>query len=100
MFVLDEPPLSSTRDRRDMSLTLAYSANAYRRYPLEEAIQRIAALSYAGVGLMADAPPLWPAEVSERRAKTWTWLRASAPAPRRDSLEERPQGLDRRRGLV
>lgn len=42
-------------------MKLAYSTNAYRRYPVEEAIDRIAELGYTGIELMADVPHLWPA---------------------------------------
>lgn len=47
-----------------MHLNLAYSANAYMRYPIGEALRRIADLGYRGVELMADAPHLWPQESS------------------------------------
>jgi len=52
-----------------MPLTLAYSANAYRRYSLEEAIERIARLGYAGIELMADRPHLWPADADQARVE-------------------------------
>ncbi len=48
-----------------MTLRLAYSANAYTRFPLDESLARIAAIGYRGVELMADAPHLWPAETSD-----------------------------------
>lgn len=48
-----------------MSFRLAYSTNAYMRYDVVEAIRRVAALGYAGVELMADAPHLWPATTDE-----------------------------------
>lgn len=35
------------------------------RFPLHEALPRIAALGYRGVELMADTPHLWPAETSD-----------------------------------
>lgn len=47
-----------------MSLPLAYSCNAYMRYPLDEALTRIANLGYRGVELMADIPHLWPEDVT------------------------------------
>jgi sugar phosphate isomerase/epimerase len=40
---------------------LAFSSNAYLRYPIEEAIARIAALGYRGIELLADVPHAWPA---------------------------------------
>ncbi len=45
-------------------MKLAYSANAYMRFPVEEAIRRIADLGYEGIELMADTPHLWPEDVS------------------------------------
>jgi len=42
-------------------MQLAYSSNAYLNHPVEEAIGRIAALGYAGLELLADAPHAWPA---------------------------------------
>lgn len=50
-----------------MTPRLAYSSNAYLRCGVEEAIARIAALGYAGIELMADAPHLWPAETSREK---------------------------------
>ena len=49
---------------------LAYSSNAYMRFPVEEAIDRIASLGFAGVELMADEPHLWPATTSLERMMT------------------------------
>ena len=51
-------------------MKLAYSSNAYMRFPVEEAIDRIASLGFAGVELMADEPHLWPATTSLERIKT------------------------------
>jgi sugar phosphate isomerase/epimerase len=48
-------------------LKLAYSANAYMRYSVGEAIERIAALGYEGIELMADVPHLWPQIVTEKQ---------------------------------
>lgn len=45
-------------------MNLAYSANAYLRFPVIEAIGRIAAIGYRGIELMADVPHAWPADVS------------------------------------
>jgi len=42
-------------------MKLAYSSNAYMRFPVEEAIARIAALGYEGIELLADVPHAWPA---------------------------------------
>lgn len=48
-----------------MSLQLAYSSNAYMRFPIAEAIERVAGLGYRGIELMADVPHLWPAEMTD-----------------------------------
>lgn len=42
-------------------MRLAFSLNAYLRFPVEEAIRRVAAAGYAGVELLADVPHAWPA---------------------------------------
>lgn len=42
-------------------MKLAYSTNAYRRFPIEQAIQRIARIGFDGFELMADEPHAWPA---------------------------------------
>jgi sugar phosphate isomerase/epimerase len=42
-------------------MKLAYSSNAYMRFDVFGAIDRIAALGYRGIELMADTPHLWPA---------------------------------------
>lgn len=42
-------------------MRLAFSTNAYLRYPFEEAARRIAALGYEGLELLADVPHAWPA---------------------------------------
>jgi sugar phosphate isomerase/epimerase len=49
-----------------LNLRLAYSANAYMRFDVFEAIRRIAALGYRGIELMADTPHLWPQETSRQ----------------------------------
>jgi len=40
---------------------LAFSTNAYLKYPFAEAVRRLAAIGYAGVEIMADVPHAWPA---------------------------------------
>lgn len=50
-----------------MTIQLAYSSNAYMRFSVEEAIDRIAALKYQGLELMADTPHAWPATTSDER---------------------------------
>jgi sugar phosphate isomerase/epimerase len=42
-------------------MRLAFSTNAYLRYPFDEAAQRIAAIGYSGLELLADVPHAWPA---------------------------------------
>jgi sugar phosphate isomerase/epimerase len=42
-------------------MKLAFSSNAYLRYPVEEAIVRVAGLGYQGIELLADVPHAWPA---------------------------------------
>ncbi len=45
-------------------MKLAYSANAYMRYPMDEAIRRIADLRYQGIELMFDVPHAWPEDTT------------------------------------
>jgi sugar phosphate isomerase/epimerase len=40
---------------------LAFSTNAYLKYPFAEAAQRIASAGYEGLELLADVPHAWPA---------------------------------------
>ncbi|HEY2157954.1 MAG TPA: sugar phosphate isomerase/epimerase family protein, partial [Isosphaeraceae bacterium] len=42
-------------------IRLAFSTNAYLRFPFDEAAARIAAAGYEGLELMADVPHAWPA---------------------------------------
>ncbi len=46
-------------------MRLAFSTNAYRKFPFDEAAARIAALGYEGLELMADVPHAWPAGLLE-----------------------------------
>jgi sugar phosphate isomerase/epimerase len=48
-----------------MIAQFAYSANAYMRFDVHAALERIARLGYRGVELMADVPHLWPAETAD-----------------------------------
>lgn len=43
----------------------AYSTNAYVRYSIHEAIERVARLGYRGVELMADIPHAWPESTTD-----------------------------------
>ena len=45
-------------------MKFAYSSNAYRRWPIEAAIERIARIGFAGFELMADEPHAWPATMT------------------------------------
>jgi sugar phosphate isomerase/epimerase len=42
-------------------MQLAFSTNAYLRFPFAEAVRHLAAIGYAGVEIMADVPHAWPA---------------------------------------
>lgn len=42
-------------------MRLAFSTNAYMRFPFEEAAAQIASFGYEGLELMADVPHAWPA---------------------------------------
>jgi sugar phosphate isomerase/epimerase len=46
-------------------MQLAFSSNAYLRYPIDETIARVAALGYRGIELLADVPHAWPAGLLE-----------------------------------
>ncbi len=46
-------------------MKMAYSSNAYMRFPLHEAINRIGGLGYSGMELMADIPHAWPATTTD-----------------------------------
>jgi sugar phosphate isomerase/epimerase len=46
-------------------IRLAFSTNAYLRFPFEEAAARIASIGYEGLELMADVPHAWPAGLLE-----------------------------------
>ena len=48
-------------------MKLAYSANAYMKFPIEHAIQHIADLGYRGIELMADVPHAWPPDCTPER---------------------------------
>lgn len=51
-------------------MNFAYSSNAYRRWSIEHAIDRVASAGYRGIELMADAPHLWPPDVTEQTIDT------------------------------
>lgn len=59
-------------------MKLAFSSNAYMRFPVEETIARIAALGYAGLELLADVPHAWPAGLLPERKRAICECLASA----------------------
>ena len=48
-------------------MKLAFSTNAYLKFPFSEAVSRLARMGYAGVELMADVPHAWPACLLEEQ---------------------------------
>ena len=56
-------------------MRLAFSTNAYLKYPFEEAAARIAGIGYAGLELLADVPHAWPAGLldGQKRAIRRRW---------------------------
>ncbi len=46
-------------------MRLAFSTNAYLRFPFDEAAARIKAIGYEGLELLADVPHAWPAGLLE-----------------------------------
>jgi sugar phosphate isomerase/epimerase len=47
-------------------MKLAFSTNAYLRYPFEEAASRISEIGYQGLEIMADVPHAWPAHLLQK----------------------------------
>ncbi len=50
-------------------MKLAFSSNAYLRFPVEETIRRIAGLGYRGLELLADVPHAWPAGLLDEQKR-------------------------------
>jgi sugar phosphate isomerase/epimerase len=48
-------------------MRLAFSTNAYLKFPFAEAVRRLANIGYAGVEIMADVPHAWPACLLEEQ---------------------------------
>ncbi|HXG12853.1 MAG TPA: sugar phosphate isomerase/epimerase family protein [Gemmataceae bacterium] len=48
-------------------MKLAFSSNAYLRFPFAEAARRVAAIGYDGIEIMADVPHAWPAGLLEEQ---------------------------------
>lgn len=46
-------------------MKLAFSSNAYLKHPFDETAERIAAIGYDGLELLADVPHAWPAGLLE-----------------------------------
>lgn len=51
-------------------MKLAFSSNAYMHFSIEETIDRIADLGYAGIEVLADVPHAWPAGLLEERKES------------------------------
>jgi sugar phosphate isomerase/epimerase len=50
-------------------MKLGFCSNAFTRFPLEEAIDRVAAIGYAGIELLCDRPHFWPPDERPQRAQ-------------------------------
>ncbi len=50
-----------------MDIRLAFSTNAYLKFSFAHAAQRLAAIGYQGVEIMADVPHAWPAFLLEQQ---------------------------------
>jgi len=50
-------------------MRLAFSTNAYLKFPFDQAAGRLAALGYEGLELLADVPHAWPAGLLEESKK-------------------------------
>ena len=50
-----------------MDIRLAFSTNAYLKFSFAHAVQRLAAIGYQGVEIMADVPHAWPACLLEEQ---------------------------------
>lgn len=51
----------------DLYVKLAFSTNAFKRYSLEESIQKIRYIGYEGVEILCDTPHLYPPLSSKQR---------------------------------
>jgi len=50
-------------------MKLAFSSNAYMNFSIEETIERIASVGYAGIEVLADVPHAWPAGLLPERKR-------------------------------
>jgi sugar phosphate isomerase/epimerase len=48
-------------------MKLAFSSNAYMNFSIEDTIERIAAVGYSGIEVLADVPHAWPAGLLPQR---------------------------------
>src|SRR5262245_56184469 len=51
-------------------MKLAFSSNAYLNYALEDVIERVAAIGYQGMEILADVPHAWPAGLLPERKES------------------------------
>jgi sugar phosphate isomerase/epimerase len=51
-------------------IQLAFSSNAYMHFSIEAAIEKIAALGYTGIEVLADVPHAWPAGLLPERVRS------------------------------
>jgi len=51
-------------------MKLAFSSNAFKKFPLETAIKEIAKIGFKGVEILGDVPHAYPPDCSEKRIKT------------------------------
>jgi sugar phosphate isomerase/epimerase len=50
-------------------MKLAFSSNAFKKFPLETAIREIAKIGFKGVEILGDIPHAYPPDCSEERIK-------------------------------
>jgi sugar phosphate isomerase/epimerase len=48
-----------------MNMKLAFSTNAFKKYPLKESIRLIKEIGYEGVEILCDVPHAYPPELRE-----------------------------------
>ena len=46
-------------------MKLGFSSNAFRKFPLSEAIEAISQIGYTGIEIMCDAPHAYPPDVTD-----------------------------------
>ena len=51
-------------------MKLAFSSNAFINFSIEETIEKIARMEYAGIEVLADVPHAWPAGLLEQRKQS------------------------------